>query len=125
MTTLLDTNVVIRFLNGELSARYRRLIEDGSNGFLVSHISLWEIAIKPSLESQYGISTGRVGVFVDQMAGWLPIRKEHIEQTCFLPRHHSDPWDRLLIAQCLAEDLTIMTSDRKFQQYKGLKLRLV
>ena len=48
----------------------------------------------------------------------LPIRYEHILQLEMLPVHHSDPFDRLLIAQALDEGLTIFTSDRSFEPYR-------
>ena len=100
-------------------------MHDESTGRLVSLISLWEIAMKPKLAWEQGITTSMAESYVEQYAEWLPLRKEHILETVGLPAHHRDPFDRLLIAQSIAEDLTIMTSDRKFQQYKGLKLRLV
>jgi PIN domain nuclease of toxin-antitoxin system len=51
----------------------------------------------------------------------LPIRRQHVLGVGSLPFHHRDPFDRLLIAQAQAEDLTLVTSDRKFAAY-GIRL---
>jgi PIN domain nuclease of toxin-antitoxin system len=51
----------------------------------------------------------------------LPVRYEHLLQLESLPPHHSDPFDRLLIAQALTESLPIVTGDRVFRGY-GVKL---
>ena len=51
----------------------------------------------------------------------LPIRYEHVLQLESLPHHHSDPFDRLLIAQAVAESLPILTGDKVFKEY-GVKI---
>ena len=48
---------------------------------------------------------------------WLAVEKRHCEQVANLPKIHGDPFDRMLIAQALVEDLTLMTADAKIQQY--------
>jgi PIN domain nuclease of toxin-antitoxin system len=50
----------------------------------------------------------------------LPITLRHAEAVRALPLHHDDPFDRLLIAQAIAEGLTVVTSDRKFEPYRVL-----
>ena len=52
----------------------------------------------------------------------LPIRLEHVLRVQELPMHHRDPFDRLIIAQSLEDDLTVMTRDRAFADYPGLSL---
>jgi PIN domain nuclease of toxin-antitoxin system len=52
----------------------------------------------------------------------LPFKLAHIANTYLLPLHHRDPFDRLMIAQAMVEDLTIITSDTIFRLYTGLKL---
>jgi PIN domain nuclease of toxin-antitoxin system len=49
---------------------------------------------------------------------WLPIEKRHCEQVSRLPFHHRDPFDRMLIAQALVEDLTLVSSDASFAAYQ-------
>ena len=51
----------------------------------------------------------------------LPIKLAHIATTYLLPMHHRDPFDRMIIAQAIVEDLTVITSDRDFARYSGLK----
>jgi PIN domain nuclease of toxin-antitoxin system len=58
---------------------------------------------------------------VDRFAAQiLPIELRHIEMLSHLPLHHRDPFDRLIIAQALAENLTVVTRDRSFALYPGL-----
>lgn len=49
----------------------------------------------------------------------LPIEGAHVEAAALLPRHHNDPWDRLLIGTALVEGLTLVTADRAVQAYDG------
>ncbi len=53
---------------------------------------------------------------------WLPITPIHCQQITTLPKHHGDPFDRMLIAQALVEGMTLMTADAKIQQYTVLTL---
>jgi PIN domain nuclease of toxin-antitoxin system len=61
-------------------------------------------------------------VLKDQGLIDLPITVEHARATGALPMHHGDPFDRLLIAQALVEDFTIVTHDRTFEQYEAKAL---
>jgi PIN domain nuclease of toxin-antitoxin system len=124
LAILLDTCIVIDFLGGSLSARSRKLIENHKQQTFVSLASLWEVALKQRLLAERGITSAVVDAFVEDYATWLPVRQAHIHRLVALPDHHRDPYDRLLIAQALVEDLTILTTDRKFSFYHGLKLRM-
>lgn len=55
-------------------------------------------------------------------AGVLPYTSDHAWQLFHLPAHHSDPFDRQIIAQALAEDIAVVTPDPRFNLYKSLKL---
>jgi PIN domain nuclease of toxin-antitoxin system len=89
---------------------------------IFSLVSQWEIAIK--------IKTGKLNTIGSSVAirdemneygmEMLPIRYEHVPHLEILPHHHSDPFDRLLIAQALSEGLPILTADREFKHY-GVK----
>jgi PIN domain nuclease of toxin-antitoxin system len=82
----------------------------------VSAASAWEIAIKTSLGR---LTTHRCIVEAVGESGFeeLPIRLLHAEGVQELPWHHRDPFDRLLIAQAVAERLTLVTRDRVFGKY--------
>lgn len=117
MTLLLDTSALLWWLAGtELAPAARAGISDPGQLVLVSAASLWEIAIKRAL--------GKLeveGTLIDQLAenGFdpLPISWEHAVRAGALPLHHRDPFDRMLIAQAQADDLTVVTRDRAFAPY--------
>ncbi len=84
---------------------------------VVSGVSAWEIAIKQALGKL------RLDDAVEDIAAAygfvaLPVTLRHGDLLRELPRHHPDPFDRLLIVQALEEGLTILTSDRAFEPYR-------
>lgn len=122
MNLLLDTHTFLWFIEGnsKLSSQAKRLIEDQENNKLISIASLWEIGIK--------ISLGRLSLlqpfedfFTKQMElnGFLllPIQTAHIARVVSLPFHHRDPFDRIIIAQCLAENWPVVSVDSAFDTY--------
>ena len=116
---LLDTSTLLWALgSGErLSRRARRLIDAGPN--VLSVVSYWEIVIK----TQKGLlSIADLPTWwqraVDVMAArQLSIRASHISTLASLPAVHKDPFDRMLIAQALAEGLDFVTSDAQAAAY--------
>lgn len=88
----------------------------------ISVISLSEIAIKTSVGkltfSYKDVTSG----IADLKARVLPYTLEHSSRLFGLPLHHSDPFDRQIIAQALAENLPVVTADEKFNLYEGLKV---
>ena len=119
MKLLLDTHILIWALSAQerLSEHVRSAIEDGGNDVLVSMASLWEIAIKQRL--------GKLKVDLSEMLAevhqadfrLLGIAAEHLVALTTLPLHHRDPFDRLLIAQAITEDATLVSSDRAIRRY--------
>jgi PIN domain nuclease of toxin-antitoxin system len=85
----------------------------------VSAVSGWEIAIKSSLGKIEARSPLAAAV-ADYGFTELAITLRHADAVRTLPPHHSDPFDRLLIAQAVTEGLTIVTSDRKYEPYRVL-----
>jgi PIN domain nuclease of toxin-antitoxin system len=121
MRILLDTHVLIWHVedNEHLSYEYSNEIDDPANQVFVSIASLWEIAIKLSigkLKLSLGFSdlTARLdaSTIID-----LPIETRHLDLVATLPFYHRDPFDRLLIAQALADELTVVSVDGKFAEY--------
>jgi PIN domain nuclease of toxin-antitoxin system len=121
---LLDTVTLIYAVEcpKRLSKRAAAVLENHANLLEVSAVSLTEIAIKSSL-GKLNISGEmiRQAVF-DLDLRILPYTADHAYQLFDLPMHHADPFDRQLIAQALSEEIAIITSDEKFQSYKGLRL---
>lgn len=121
MNYLLDTHALIWFVEGDakLPQRIRALISDPSNDIWVSHASIWEIAIKTALSKiQLSLSLSGLEQFLTtHNFSALPTRFPHFEELLRLPFHHDDPFDRLLIAQAIAEDFIAITHDARFKAY--------
>lgn len=122
MDILLDTHVYLWFIAGDnrLSACSREAIEDLDNLKIVSVASLWEITIKHSLGKLVLKTDLHDIVFahiVDNGFDLLPIESGHLLHLSNLPLHHRDPFDRLLVAQCRSDELTICTADPAFKAY--------
>jgi prevent-host-death family protein len=92
------------------------------NGKALARLSIVEPAAKrpPPPVFQTDFSRAFAGVADDLGADTLPIELKHIDRLSRLPLFHRDPFDRLIIAQSLEDDLTIMTRDRAFSAYPGL-----
>lgn len=125
MRLLLDTVTFIWALQFPERLSKRAVAAIGSedeNSLEVSSISLSEIAIKNNKgKLEMGEAESAEGL-VDLQARVLPYATLHALRLFKLPLHHSDPFDRMLIAQALAEDIPVITSDEKFRLYKGLKV---
>jgi PIN domain nuclease of toxin-antitoxin system len=113
---LLDTNALVRWHLGKLRPAAVRVVQRAEL-VVVSAISAWEIAIKRAVDKLDLKDT--VEAIVDRYR-FLPLAVtiRHGDLLRDLPRHHADPFDRLLIAQALEEGLTILTSDRVFELYR-------
>lgn len=122
MRLLLDTQAWLWMVSApeKLSERSRETLENPDHELFLSSASAWEIAIK--------YATGKLRLeepvdrFVPSRAtifqtSSLPILQAHAVRAGALPRHHRDPFDRMLVAQGQIEDLPIMTSDPVFKRY--------
>ena len=123
MRLLLDSHVVLWWLAGDerLSESSRQAIE-AADHVAVSVVSLWELGIKKAL-GKLSFPDDLPDQVVYSGFEWLPIAVEHARVAPSLPAHHGDPFDRMLIAQALAEQLTIVTADRHFTDYDVPLLR--
>ncbi len=103
-----------------LGKRMINLLEDGTTNVVFSVVSGWEIVIKHSLGKltlpypPYEYIPKRLEISYMEV---LPIHLEHALQVQRLPNHHKDPFDRLIIAQAIVENLIIISNDSKFQAY--------
>lgn len=121
---LLDTAVLIYAVESpeRLTKRATTVLENGENVLELSAISLSEIAIKRALGMlRLSDDVARQAV-ADLNVRILPYTADHAFQLFDLPLHHSDPFDRQIIAQALSEKIPILTSNEKFRLYKGLKI---
>ena len=118
MRLLLDTHVVLWcFENSRrLKPSVRQAITHGSNQVYVSAVTPWELIIKTAL--------GKIQMpddFESQLRSCgfatLPIQVKHALRIRALPELHRDPFDRMLIAQAIAEDLTLVSHDAAVWQY--------
>ena len=123
MKCLLDTSVFLWSLAAEhkLNPRAKDLLTSPSAELYLSAASSWEIAIKFALGS-LPLPKAPSEFIPRVLRSWairpLNITHEHVLRAGELPAHHRDPFDRLLIAQSLSEQMTLLTADRAFQKYK-------
>ena len=122
MSLLLDTHVAIWAINEpeRIPLRIQALIENELEQVYVSHISLWEIAIKhllgrPSAPPRSAREMTRE--FLESGLALLPLDLGHILVFERIPLLHGDPYDRLLIAQALTENLHLLTHDSRLAAY--------
>jgi len=121
---LLDTVALIYAVESpeRLSKRAAAALENPENVLELSAISLSEIAIKSAL-GKLGISGTMIQQAIQDLdLRVLPYAADHALQLFDLPLHHGDPFDRQIIAQALAENIPVVTSDEKFRLYRGVKL---
>jgi PIN domain nuclease of toxin-antitoxin system len=116
-----DTHALVWWLNRDsrLSSTAHKLISSSANEVLISAATAWELSIKNR--------SGKLNVqalldsFEDAMDeqgfSLLPISIDHALRAGSLPLHHSDPFDRMLVAQAQAEHVAIITADKAFDTY--------
>lgn len=115
---LLDTHIFLWWLddNKKLDKKIRSIIEDTDNQIYISAITIWEIIIKKSL-SKLEVPENLIDIIYTSNFEELPMTIEHALYIEHLPKIHKDPFDRLLIAQCIMEDLTFITKDNIIKKY--------
>ncbi|MBI4534369.1 MAG: type II toxin-antitoxin system VapC family toxin [Candidatus Melainabacteria bacterium] len=123
MKLLLDTHLLLWAAGqpDQLSDTARMLLDDQSNELLFSAASLWEVTIKRGLgRDDFRVEPRllRRGL-LDNGYTELAITSEHAVTVDILPPIHKDPFDRLLVAQALAEGITLLTTDPLVAQYPG------
>ena len=123
MDCLLDTQAIIWFIDGDmrLPQKVRDTVKDPENSVSITVVSLWEIAIKRSLEKlklatslsdiQHQVVTKKVSI--------LPLTVAHLEtlENLAYKEKHRDPFDRLIISQAITKNMTLISSDSHFKEY--------
>jgi len=115
---LLDSHIVYWFRIGDerLSADIQQIIQDTGNPIYYSVVTPWELSIKVAkgklaLSDEFFTSLPNIGF------DCVPINEVHVEIVRNLPKYHNDPFDRMLIAQAKAEQLTLITADKELAAY--------
>ncbi len=123
MTLLLDTHVLLWWLADDprLTPTMRDAISDPSRTVMVSAASAWEAAIKAAA-GKLSIPDGIRQELDRHGFTELPVTVEDGLAAGALPRHHGDPFDRMLIAQAARRGLRVVTADRRFADYGVLTL---
>ena len=122
MKYLLDTHAFLWYFEAashRISETAKSIIRDANEQKYVSVASLWEFSIKYSSgKLQFDGGLPRLWkMLTSNDFTILPIAQAHLEGTIQLPFHHRDPFDRLLIATAIAEDMTILTADDNIRKY--------
>ncbi len=119
MKIVIDTHILLWWVTDDkrLSHKARRLIESTQNKIIVSAASFWEIAIKQTLgRIKIDVAELEEAITIDDFEP-LPIKLLHTVEVAGLPLHHNDPFDRMLIAQCLCETAHLLTHDEALSSY--------
>lgn len=122
MRLLLDTHAFLWLVSDHpgLSATARQLFLDDQNELLLSAVSGFEITVKHGL-GKLKLSSPPVSFIRERIINnslqELPITMAHATHLQHLPMHHRDPFDRLLVAQALVEDIPLLTADSQLAAY--------
>lgn len=124
MRLLLDTHVLLWWLADDplLGPKAREAIADTDNVVYVSAATMWEIVIKRSL-GKLELPDDWATVVEQEPMRRLPITWEHALQVSKLPPVHRDPFDRMLVAQAIAEELVLVTGDELLAKYTAPTLQ--
>jgi PIN domain nuclease of toxin-antitoxin system len=124
MRVLLDTHILLWWFyeRERLSDTALETVRDADEVF-ISSASIWEIAIKVRL----GKIRAKPKELVEQLHQYdfvpLPVSMKHAIAVADLPMHHTDPFDRLLVAQAIVEPMRLLTIDLKLHRYTDLIIR--
>jgi PIN domain nuclease of toxin-antitoxin system len=118
MNFLLDTHILLWWLGDspQLSAEIKEVIINPENLIFVSAATVWEMTIKQAI-GKLSIPNNLLKMLLINDFQILNITAEHGLKVAELPDYHKDPFDRMLIAQALWEDLTLISRDEKFTFY--------
>ncbi|WP_336669755.1 type II toxin-antitoxin system VapC family toxin [Tsukamurella sp. USMM236] len=118
MRLLVDTHVLLWWLadSPKLNPTHRSLIQAPDNEVLVSAVAVAEVAIKASL-GKLDAPALTEQFLLDEGFAPLPLDARHAAALRELPWHHRDPFDRMMVAQCLVEQVPLLTVDERIREY--------
>lgn len=122
MKYIIDTHALIWYAEGslKLSEEAKNIIENKHNDLLLSLASVWEMAIKSQLGKLNFLPNFKSFIESEiQLVGYkvLPIQLEHVHIVESLPLFHRDPFDRIIIAQAVNDDVSVLSADITFDKY--------
>ncbi len=121
MGYLLDTHALLWFAVGDphFPKPLKAIVDDPKESCFISVASLWEIAIKVQIgKLSIGMSIEDLFAFIGRnQIEVLQINFPHLLKVSNMPRIHGDPFDRLIAAQALSENLTLLSRDKEFDKY--------
>lgn len=118
MNIILDTHILLWWLSDDrkLSEEARQLISDIDNIIFISAATVWEMSIKKAL-GKLKAPDNFEEILIENDLEALPINLKHAELAGSLPNHHYDPFDRMLIAQAITENINLLTHDKTLLKY--------
>ena len=118
MNLILETHIILWWLdnNDTLPERYFKAISDSNNICFISSATIWEISIKSGL-GKLEIPDNLTDILQKEGFSELPVSWNHAAMVRQLPLYHKDPFDRLIIAQTIVEDFTLLTVDKIIPEY--------
>jgi PIN domain nuclease of toxin-antitoxin system len=124
MRLLLDTATFLFAIESShrISRRAMSHLQDPANTREISVASLAEVALKCAIGKLALTEADVLKGIADLELRVLSCNSDHAFEVFRLPLHHRDPFDREIIAQALVEDIPVVTPDRQFESYKGLKV---
>lgn len=119
MRYLLDTHIFVWWMetNKKLTIDIKEIIEDPNNNISLSVVSIWELTIKNKL-GKFKFPPNWQATLKESQLNILPVDLKHTFALDLLPLIHKDPFDRMLVAQAVAENCTLITTDPKITRYK-------
>ena len=124
MKLLLDTHTLLWLASGDamLTQPARKAIADPANTLTISVATIWEVAIKTTKPQNPLILSEPVNIYLAKCLPTygidvLPILQAHALGVMALPDHHRDPFDRIMIAQAICEDMTLVSGDSHAASY--------
>lgn len=124
MRLLLDTHAFLWLVDGSsnLSKNAQSALGDSANSLFLSAASVWELSIKTSRTHPQLTLNDPLDRYIAKWTGVyqvqiLPIDLSHALHVVELPKHHADPFDRMLVSQAHVEAMTLVSADRKFTSY--------
>jgi PIN domain nuclease of toxin-antitoxin system len=126
MAFILDTHAFLWFVSGDkqLPITVKDKIIDINQPCFISIASFWEITIKNQIgKLELNISLEELFEYANRnQIEVVQITYDHLFTLSTLPQHHSDPFDRIIISQAIAEKMTLISKDKEFKKYKVKKL---
>ena len=122
MNVILDTYILLWFLSGDkkLSQKQKSIITDVQNTKFVSIATIWEVALKANngkLDLDVSLKKFVESVYENNFQ-IIDIQISHIYHLSKLPFHHNDPFDRIIIAQAMIKNYSLITNDTQIKKYK-------